>query len=58
MVIDDHLRDLIMQAASTAVLRREAIKHGMRTLRDTGLRAIYDGITSLDEVVKETIMEE
>ena len=58
MVIDDHLRDLIMQAASTAVLRREAIKHGMRTLRDAGLLAIYDGITSLDEVVKETIMEE
>jgi type IV pilus assembly protein PilB len=58
MVIDDHIRDLIMSAASTAVLRREAIKHGMRTLRDTGLLAIYDGITSLDEVVKETIMEE
>lgn len=58
MVLNDHLKELVMQHASTAVLRREAIKGGMRTLRDTGLLAIYDGITSLDEVVRETIMEE
>jgi hypothetical protein len=30
----------------------------MRLLRDNGLAAIYDGITTIDEVVKETIMEE
>ena len=39
-------------------LAREAVKQGMRTLRDSGLLAIYDGLTSLDEVVKETIVEE
>ncbi len=58
MIIDDRLRELIMEHASTSVLRREAIKQGMRTLRDSGLLAIYDGLTSLDEVVKETITEE
>jgi len=58
MVLDDPLRELIMGKASTAVLRREAIKRGMRTLRDAGLMAIYDGVTSLDEVVRETIIEE
>jgi type IV pilus assembly protein PilB len=58
MALDDTLRDLIMQRGSTAVLRREAIKRGMRTLRESGLLAIYDGLTTLDEVVKETIMEE
>jgi type IV pilus assembly protein PilB len=58
MVLDDTLRDMIMEHASTAVLRREAVKRGMRSLRDTGLLAIYDGITTLDEIVKETIMEE
>jgi type IV pilus assembly protein PilB len=58
MVLNDHLKELIMQHASTAVLRREAIKGGMRTLRDAGLLSIYDGVTSLDEVVRETIMEE
>jgi type IV pilus assembly protein PilB len=58
MVLDDSLRELIMRRASTAVLRREAVKRGMRTLRESGLLAIYDGITSLDEVVRETIIEE
>ena len=56
--LDDQLRELIMQRGSTAVLRREAVKRGMRTLREVGLLAIYDGITTLDEVVRETIMEE
>ena len=58
MILDDHLRELIMKRAATAILRREAIKGGMRTLRDVGLLAIYDGITTLDEVVRETIIEE
>jgi type IV pilus assembly protein PilB len=58
MVIDDQMRELIMRRASTSILRKEAIKRGMRTLRESGLFAIYDGITSLDEVVRETITEE
>ncbi|MCH7591486.1 MAG: Flp pilus assembly complex ATPase component TadA [Planctomycetes bacterium] len=58
MPLDDDMHELIMQRASTAVLRREAVKRGMRTLRDSGLLAIYDGITSLDEVVRETLLEE
>ncbi len=58
MALDDTLRELVMRRASTAVLRREAIKRGMRTLRDSGLMTIYEGITTLDEVVKETIIEE
>jgi len=58
MVMDDGMRDLIMNSASTAVLRREAVKRGMRVLRESGLLAIYNGITSLDEVVRETIFEE
>jgi type IV pilus assembly protein PilB len=58
MVLDDELRELIMKNTSTAVLRAEARKRGMRTLRETGLLAIYDGVTSIDEVVRETITEE
>ena len=58
MVLDDTLREMIMKRAATALLRREAIKRGMRTLRDNGLLAIYDGVTTLDEVVRETIIEE
>jgi type IV pilus assembly protein PilB len=58
MVFNDEIRDLIMNQASTAVLRAAGQKAGMRLLRDNGLEAIYDGITTIDEVVKETIMEE
>ncbi len=58
MVMDDAIRDLIMRRASTNVLRAEAMKRGMRALRESGLRAIYDGVTTIEEVVKETITEE
>ncbi|MFB0551686.1 MAG: GspE/PulE family protein [Phycisphaerae bacterium] len=58
MVFNDEIRDLVMNQASTAVLRAAGQKAGMRLMRDNGLEAIYDSITTIDEVVKETIMEE
>jgi type IV pilus assembly protein PilB len=58
MVFDDDLRELVMQEASTQVLRAEAQKRGMRTLRQGGLLALYDGLTTIDEVVKETLTED
>src|SRR4051812_9924586 len=58
MLLDDEMRDMIIKHASTQVLRAEARKRGMRTLRTCGLLAIYDGVTTIEEVVRETIMEE
>ncbi len=58
MALDDTLRDLVMANASTNVLRSEARKRGMRTLRQAGLLTIYDGISTIEEVVRETIMED
>ncbi len=58
MVLDDELKDMINANASTQLLRQEARKRGMKTLRQAGLRAIFDGITTIEEVVKETIVEE
>ena len=58
MVLDDEMRDMVVRHASTQVLRNESKKRGMRTLRESGLLAIYDGVTSIEEVVRETIMEE
>ncbi|MFQ5502084.1 MAG: GspE/PulE family protein, partial [Phycisphaerae bacterium] len=46
MVLDDELRELIMQGASTGILMETATKNGMRTLRESGLLALYDGITT------------
>jgi type IV pilus assembly protein PilB len=58
MTLDDDMRDMIIKQASTQVLRVESKKRGMRTLRQSGLMAIYDGITTIEEVVRETITEE
>jgi type IV pilus assembly protein PilB len=58
MVFNDEIRDLIMNQASTTVLRSAGQRAGMRLLRDNGLAAIYDGVTTIDEIVKETMMEE
>jgi type IV pilus assembly protein PilB len=52
------MRDMIIKHASTQLLRVEARRRGMRTLRQCGLMAIYDGVTSLEEVVRETLSEE
>jgi type IV pilus assembly protein PilB len=57
MTFNDEVRELIMNHASTNVLRTAAQKAGMKLLRDAGLSALYDGLTTIDEVVKETIAE-
>jgi type IV pilus assembly protein PilB len=58
LALDDDMRDMIIKHASTQVLRIEAKKRGMRTLREAGIMAIYDGMTTIEEVVRETIIEE
>ena len=58
MTLDDALREMIMSQASTAVLRDESRRRGMRTLRESGLLAIYEGQSTIEEVVRETIAEE
>ena len=58
MVMNDDLRDLIMSHASTNVLRDAAQKNGMHLLRENGLLLIYDGITTIEEVSRETLAVE
>lgn len=57
MTFNDEVRDLIMNQASTGVLRAAAQKGGMSLLRESGLATIYDGVTTIDEVIKETTSE-
>jgi type IV pilus assembly protein PilB len=56
MEITDELRELIIIGASAMELRRKAIDLGMVTLRESGLCKIRDGITTIEEVVKETVI--
>jgi type IV pilus assembly protein PilB len=55
--LNEETRELIMNRASTNVLRVAAIKNGMVPLRENGLAAMYDGLTTIDEIARETMSE-
>jgi type IV pilus assembly protein PilB len=55
MEVTDELRELILVGASALELRRKAIDEGMITLRSSGLRKVKEGVTTVDEVVRETV---
>jgi type IV pilus assembly protein PilB len=55
MEIDDELKELILVGASTMELKKKAIEHGMITLRRSGLVKVAAGMTTLEEVARETI---
>ena len=56
MEVTDELRELIIIGASAIELRRKAIEGGMITLRESGLYKLREGITTVEEVVKETVL--
>jgi type IV pilus assembly protein PilB len=56
MEIGDELRELILSGASAYELRQRAIQDGMITLRGSGLQKIRDGVTTVEEVVRETVL--
>ncbi len=58
MQISDMVKQLLMEEASTAQLRDQANKEGMRSLRESGLLAIYDQKTTIEEVLRETLFIE
>ncbi|MBL9082217.1 MAG: Flp pilus assembly complex ATPase component TadA [Planctomycetales bacterium] len=57
MVFNDDLREMVMHNASTEELRDKARSYGMVTLRDAGLEFAFQGLTTIDEVVRETVLE-
>ncbi|HHN46386.1 MAG TPA: pilus assembly protein PilB [Planctomycetes bacterium] len=56
MKIHQKLRDLIIQRKSTEILRQEAMSAGMRTLREAGILKVFDGVSTIEEVVNETLV--
>ncbi len=58
MIMSDELRDAIAAEASGDDLRNIARQQGMTTLRESGLKLIFDGQTTIDEVVRETVIED
>jgi type IV pilus assembly protein PilB len=57
MMINDQLRDMVNKGSSTEVLRDLALQTGMRPLRMSGLDKVYQGLTTIEEVVRETVHE-
>jgi type IV pilus assembly protein PilB len=55
MEVDDEIRELILIGASAVELKKKAIERGMITLRRSGLIKVKDGVTTLEEVARETI---
>ena len=55
MEITDELRELVLVGASGLELRRKAIEEGMLTLRMSGLRKVKEGLTTIEEVARETV---
>jgi type IV pilus assembly protein PilB len=58
LVMNDDLRDMVSRGASTDALRQYIRKAGTSSLRDAGLRSLFAGTSTLDEVVRETVMED
>ena len=55
MEVTEELRELILVGASAMELRRKAVEEGMLTLRSSGLRKVKDGVTTIEEIVRETV---
>lgn len=58
LFITDDIRDMVTSDASVDDVRNYARSQGMTTLRESGLKLIFDGQTTIDEVVRETVMED
>jgi type II secretion system protein E len=52
LVISDYIRPLVVSRAASSTIKQEAIKHGMRTLREDGWTKVLKGVTTLEEVLR------
>jgi len=57
LIINDEIREMIMQKATSREIKEKAIASGMRTLREDGLEKVRQGITTMDEVLRVTQVE-
>jgi type IV pilus assembly protein PilB len=55
MPMKEELKELILSRASTSEIKKEAIRLGMKTLRQSGIVKIKEGLTSIEEVLRTTI---
>ena len=56
MTISEDIRELVLSGATAIELRRKAMEEGMIGLRQSGLQKIRDGVTTVEEVVRESVL--
>jgi type IV pilus assembly protein PilB len=54
--VTDEMRELILVGASALELRKKAVEQGMITLRRSGLLKVAEGVTTMEEVIRETVL--
>jgi type IV pilus assembly protein PilB len=57
LIMNDKMRDMVMENCAVDELREAATSFGMVTLRQAAMNFAFEGVTTLDEVVRETILE-
>jgi len=57
IVMNDKLREMVVSEASLDEFREACRKYGMQTLRESGMQAIHAGQTSIEEVIRETMLD-
>ena len=57
LVINDELREMMLHDASTQEIRSASRRMGCRSLRQSGLLSVYDGLTTIDEIVRSTLVD-
>ena len=58
LVMNEQLREMVVSEASLDAFRDACRKYGMRTLRESGLEAIHTGQTSIEEIIRETMLDD
>lgn len=58
LIMNDELREMIVKESSLDEYRAACRRSGMRTLRETGMIAVHEGKTTIDEIIRETILDE
>jgi type IV pilus assembly protein PilB len=58
LTVNDDVRDMISSGVSTDEMRNACRRMGMVSLRESGLRALFKGLTTIEEVVRETVLDE
>ena len=56
MEVSDELRELVLVGASALELKKKAMEQGMITLRRSGLQKVASGLTTMEEVLRETVL--